>query len=164
LPLPADQISTLRWSRQAQIFTLDSVLARDPHDPAAIHSAIGIPSEHSIDCILDYHLLPSFDRSQDSTLARFDVRNQIYVCRLYGVPDTMWDVSHWRREFLYEDIRHTLAFDSFIASCPFLEGHIPIASMPANWDPRAPIRSRRPSHGPVIDAERSYPIVQPPAE
>ena len=164
LPLPADQISTLRWSRQAQIFTLDSILARDPHDPAAIHSAIGIPSEHSIDCILDYHLLPSFDRSQDAALARFDVRNQVYVCRLYGVPNTMWDVSHWRREFLYEDIRHTLAFDSFIASCPFLEGHIPVASMPANWDPRAPVRSRRPSHGPVIDAERPYPIIQPPAE
>ncbi len=69
----------------------------------------------------------------------------------------MWDVSNRRREFLYEDIRHTLAFDSFMASCPFLEGHVPIASMPANWDPRAPRRSIRPAHAPALDAERGFP-------
>jgi hypothetical protein len=157
-PLPDGQLASLRWSRQAQIFTMDAALTRDPHDPSAVNSVLGTPSQHAIDCVLDYHLLPAFDRSRDADLVRFDVRNQVYVCRLYGVPDSVWDVSNWRREFLYEDIRHTLAFDSFMASCPFLHGHTPIASMPATWDPRAPTRSRRPAHAPVIEAERSFPI------
>ena len=40
-----------------------------------------------------------------------------------------------------------MSFDNYMVTCPELEGHIPIANMPANWDPHAP--SYYPNHPPV---------------
>lgn len=157
-PLPADQPETIRWSRHAQIFSLDTALARAPLDPAAVHSAAGTPSQQTISCVLSFTLLPAYNtpsHSQD----RFHVRHQVYTCRLFSWPRVPQDDTVCQRDSLYEDICHTFAFDSFIASCPCLTGHTPVASMPANWDPRAPTRSRRPAHDPVIDAERPFPTI-----
>jgi hypothetical protein len=163
-PLPDQQPAALRWSRQAQIFTLDPILERSALDPSAVNVPTGVPLQHPIDCVLDYTLIPSFTRGSDPALSRHDVRNQIYTCRLFATNTSIHDISNWRRDFYYEDIQHTLAFDSFYAQCPFLEGHVPVASMPATWDPRAASQTRRPAHDPVIDAERALPLDDVPLD
>jgi hypothetical protein len=160
-PLPDGQQAILRWSRQAQIFSLDPVLERHADDPSVINSAIGAPSQHSIECVISFSLVSNFDRDNDADLLRFHVTNQVYACRIFAVAHTPQDVASWRRNYFYNDICHTLAFDAFIANHPFLTGHTPIASMPLTWDPRVGPRSQRPAHEPALDTERDLPIDDP---
>jgi hypothetical protein len=153
----------LKWSLQAQVYSLTPVLERFAYDPAAVNVPVGLPSQRAIDCVLDYSLVSSFDRSQDITGSRFHVRNQMYSCRLFGASSSLSALPNWRQDFFYDDICHTLAFDSFIANHPFLIGHVPVASMPTTWNPRVAPETDRPMHDPVIDAERQFPTVDPDA-
>jgi len=79
---------------------------------------------------------------------------------LFAASPSAEMLPNWRQEFYYEDICHSLAFDAFIANHPFLTGHIPIASMPFGWDPRAWLEAQRPLHDPVIDPERAFPVTE----
>jgi hypothetical protein len=158
-PLPDSQPLRLRWSSQAQIYSLDPILNRDHLDPAAVNSPSGIPVQRAIECVVDYYLIPSFNRANDTTGERFSVRNQVYTCRLFAASPSADMLPNWRQEFYYEDICHSLAFDSFIANHPFLTGHVPIASMPLGWDPRAVLEAQRPIHDPVIEPERPFPVL-----
>jgi hypothetical protein len=160
-PLPDSQPFALRWSLQAQLYSLDPILETDPLDPSAVNAPAGLPLQRTIDCVLEHTLMPSFDRSNDPDLLRFHVENQVFTCRLFGVRQDFDSLYHLRRDYYYEEIRHTLAFDSYIANHPFLTGHIPIASMPPTWDPRAVSQPNRPMHDPVLEAERAIPIVDP---
>jgi hypothetical protein len=160
-PLPDGQQASLRWSRQAQVFSLDPALARHGDDPSATNAAIGPPANHSIECVLSFDLIAGFDRDNDLDGLRFHVTNQIYSCRIFAVAHTIQDVTSWRRNYFYRDIRHTLAFDAFIANHPFLTGHSHVAAMPLSWDPRVAPRSQRPAHEPALDTERALPIDDP---
>jgi hypothetical protein len=159
-PLPDAQPFALRWSLQAQLYSLDPILETDPLDPSAVNAPAGLPLQRAIDCVLEHSLVPSFDRSNDPDLLRFHVTNQVFTCRLFGVRQDFHTVYHLRHDYYYEEIRHTLALDSYIANHPFLTGHIPIASMPPSWDPRAVPQAARPGHDPVLESERAI----PPAE
>ncbi len=129
--------------------------------PSAVNARAGLPLQRAIDCVLKHSLIPSFDRSNDPDLLRFDVNNQVFICRLFGVRQDFDSLYHLRRDFYYEEIRHTLAFDSYIANHPFLTCHIPIASMPPTWDPRAVTQANRPGHDPVLEAERAITLDNP---
>ena len=132
-PLPDDQPATLRWSSTARVCLLDSPLVRSADDPSASNAATGIPFQRSISCVLDHSLSPTFASTPER---RFDAAEQVYRCRLHAVP-SITDPLHWIRTFPYWDIRHTLAFDSYVICHPALIGHLPISNMPATWDPVA---------------------------
>ncbi len=158
-PVPDDQEPTVRWSRVARLYTLDAVFSRSADDPSAANSPAGPPIQRAIECVVDYSLMPSFVRDNDSEGDRFHVRNQVYSCRLFRhTAQSNRDMPNFRADYYYEDIRHTLAFDSFIANHPALTGHVPTATMPSTWDPRALIPSLRPSHYPVLPSERDLPL------
>jgi hypothetical protein len=61
------------------------------------------------------------------------------------------------RFFPYAQIQHTFALDSYMVSNPYLLGHIPVAHLPATWDPHAIDKARRPAHLPVPQHERDFP-------
>ncbi len=164
-PLPDSQEPFVRWSRTAQIYTLDAAFDRDPDDPSAVNSPTPTPIQRAIECVLSFSLIASYRQRRVNDDTRLDVRNQLYSCRLFQDASTAdHDRSNYVMDFFYEDIRHTLAFESFIANHPMLTGHTPIASMPMNWDPRALIPSLRPAHYPVIAPERSFPVEDPLSE
>jgi hypothetical protein len=60
------------------------------------------------------------------------------------LPDAA--VPHMLRVFLYDEIKHTYAFDCYAMAHRSLEGHVPVSHMPLNWHPHAVNRSLRPSH------------------
>jgi hypothetical protein len=106
--------------------------------------------------VLDFALKPAFiDALYDQ---RYNVRNQLFRCRIFAQALTTVDTSNWTRVYDYDDIKHTLAFETFAVCHPFLHGHTPIANMPAHWNPVA-ARAVRPMHIPEIEAERNLPLL-----
>jgi hypothetical protein len=157
-PLPDGQVSSLRWSTSAQVFVIHNALARHGDDPSAIHAAAGLPLLRPIDCVLDFSLLPSLLHLPNNSVQRLHVTNQEYRCRLLGALSSAANARPLLRTFTYDEIKHTLAFDTFLLCHPFLTGHSPVASMPATWNPCAVPPSARPMHTPDIAAERALPL------
>ena len=149
-PLPVDQPATLSWTTAAHVFLCDLPFARNPLDPSSAQVSLSTPTL-SIDCVIQHRLLAT-------TTARshpVHVTSHEYLVRFHGSPAAMQlDQGAWRA---YSDIAHTMAFDSYAVAHPFLTGHAPIMSMPANWDPYLPPPSSRPSHTALPLSERHIP-------
>jgi hypothetical protein len=155
-PIPDEQAHSVRWSSAAQIFKLEVPLSRETRDPSAVNVPSATPIQRPIDAVLDFALKLEFtDASYDQ---RYHVRNQHYRCRIFGQALTSVDTSNWTRVYDYDEIKHTLAFESFAVCHPFLNGHSAIANMPANWNPVS-TRVTRPMHVPEIEAERHMPML-----
>ena len=154
-PVPDGQPHSLRWSANAHVYSIDPAFSRVADDPSSVNSAVGggTAVQHAIECILSCAPLQHV-----SDAAASDVKNQVYSCRLFGTAPSPSASQNFIKEFYYEDIKHTLALDLFVASNSFLTGHTPVASMPPSWDPRAVAPSKRPSHYPVLDTERAFPV------
>jgi hypothetical protein len=149
-PLPVNQPATLSWTTAAHVFLCDLPFIRDPHDPSSAQVSLSTPTL-SIDCVIQHRLLAT-------TTARshpVHVTSHEYLVRFHGSSAAMQlDQGAWRS---YPDIAHTMAFDSYAIAHPFLTGHAPIMSMPANWDPYLPPQSSRPSHVALPLSERHIP-------
>ena len=155
-PIPDGQAASVRWSSVARIFTMEVPMSRHGRDPSAINVPATIPIQRPIDAVLDFASKPAFtDASYDQ---RYDVRNQLFRCRIFAQALTTVDTSNWTRVYEYDEIKHTLAFETFAVCHPFLHGHTPIANMPAHWNPVS-ARAVRPMHVPEIEAERHLPML-----
>ena len=152
-PLPVDQPATLSWTTEAHVFLCDLPFERNPSDPSSAQISLSTPTL-SIDCIIQHRLLAT-------TTARshpVHVTSHEYLVRFHGTSAAMrLDQGAWRS---YSDIAHSMAFDSYAIAHPFLTGHAPIMSMPANWDPYLPPMSARPSHAALPLSERHIPLFE----
>jgi hypothetical protein len=157
-PLPRDQPFKLTWSRAARIYTFDVELARDAFDPSATMVPTGPPGHRAIDCVLGHELDPSFDETSDTSDMRYDVRSQLYSCRVWA-PVSLTSPARPNRTFAYDQIKHTVAFENYVSACPFLTGHRPCFQMPLTWNPRAVAPNLRPLHVPELAEERGLPVV-----
>ena len=155
-PVPDSQAPSIRWSAAAQIFTLEVPLLRHSNDPSAVNVPAAAPIQRPIDAVLDFALKPEYMNALYDQ--RYDVRNQLFRCRIFAQALTSIDTSNWTRVYSYEEIKHTLAFETFSVCHPFLHGHTPIANMPAHWNPVS-ARAVRPMHVPDIEAERHLPML-----
>ena len=114
---------------------------------------MGNPGQRAIDCILSHSIVPEIDASTNpGDSSRFDVRNQIYKCRLCfaAIRGTESNIV----KFAYSEIEHSLAMDNYTLINPQLTGHRAIANMPLSWNPRIVPPSQHPMHAPEIADER----------
>ncbi len=155
-PPPADQPSTIQWSKHAHIYRYeeDESPVRSNIDPAASQVATGTPSRN-IECVLSHHPInASRDRSN---LPKTDVSRHAYVCRLFAPESTrLLPKRAPEARFSYADIAHTHAFDVYFNGQRELTGHTPTAFMPANWSPHAVPASQQPAHPAVPLHEHSF--------
>jgi hypothetical protein len=161
VPVPDMQAPSLRWSSTSQVYLVDAAFQQLAIDPSAAHASSGIPLQRAIDCVLSYSLRNDFQVALIGD-QRFHVTSQTYRCRLMGGASAL-DADNFVRQFSYDDISHTLAFDAFILCHPFLLGHRPVANMPTTWNPCIGPRSSHPMHVPDIAAEREMPLIDPEA-
>lgn len=121
---------------------------RSASDPSAAMSPLET-SSRQIECVLSHSPLRSHRDHQPRTAhQRHHVATFEYTCRMFAqdLPDS--SIPHMTRVFLYEDIKHTYAFDCYVLAHRSLEGHVSIAQMPSTFQPHAVVPSLRPSHDP----------------
>jgi hypothetical protein len=149
VPPPDGQPETLQWSKQAHVYVYPDayVPERSALDPSASMSSPA-SSGRQIECVVSHKPLRSYRAPPRTAHQRHDVSNFEYTCRMFAsnLPDAA--IPHMLRTFLYEEIKHTYAFDCYAAAHRSLEGHVPVSHMPLNWQPHAVNRSLRPSHDP----------------
>jgi hypothetical protein len=143
VPPPDDQAEIVTWSLQARIYIYpdDYIPYRSALSPASSHVATGFSTRH-IECILSHSLSPSLDRR---CAGRLLVTNQVYECRLFS-SDAPRSHTQLVISCAYDDIKHTLAFDNYVATTN-LTGHVPTSQLPINWQ-HAVMPSSRPMHRP----------------
>jgi hypothetical protein len=148
IPPPEDQPEVLQWSKQAHVYTYHDayVPERSDLDPSSSMTSIA-SAGRQIECVLSHKAISSSQQSQ-SRIPRHHVSKFEYTCRLFAanLPDA--SISHMLRVFLYDDIKHTYAFDCYVLAHRSLEGHVPVSHMPLTWQPHAVAPSLRPSHVP----------------
>ena len=150
IPPPDQQPPTLQWSKQAHLYKYPSVHVpdRSPLDPSAAMSALS-HSGRQIECVISHRPLPGYQPRQPRTAhQRHHVQNFEYTCRVFAADLPEASIPHMLRAFTYEEIKHTYAFDCYVLAHRSLEGHVPIAHMPASFQPHAVAQSLRPSHDP----------------
>jgi hypothetical protein len=150
IPPPDQQPPTLQWSKQAHLYMYPSahVPDRSPLDPSAAMSALG-HSGRQIECVISHRPLPGYQpRLPRTAHQRHHVQNFEYTCRMFAVALPESSLPLMLRTFTYDDIKHTYAFDCYVLAHRSLEGHVPIAHMPASFQPHAVLPSLRPSHDP----------------
>ena len=140
-PPPREQPMELRWSAHAHAYPVD-LPDRSELDPSASQS-VPFSTPHPIEFILD-HRHPSRWPAGAASQNPKHVVNYEYHVQFLNVPKTHVGYRQW---LPYDHVKHTMSFDNYMVTCPELEGHIPIANMPANWDPHAP--NYYPNHPPV---------------
>jgi transposase InsO family protein len=150
VPPPDSQPNVLQWSKQAHVYVYPDayVPGRSASDPSASMSTPD-SSGRQIECVLTHHPLQSYQSPRSRTAhQRHHVSNFEYICRLFAadLPDSA--IPHMQRVFLYDEIKHTYAFDCYVMAHRSLEGHLPVSHMPLNWLPHAVNPSLRPSHDP----------------
>jgi hypothetical protein len=156
-PPPADQPATIRWSKQAHVYEyVDDILpVRAAADPSASQVPTGIQQRH-IECVLSASPLHASCRPPDALPN--DVRYHMYNCRLHSTSASRQPPPTANGQiFPYDEIAHTHAFDVFFNGQSRLVGHVPVAFMPANWNPLAAHPSQRPAHPPLPPFEHSFP-------
>ncbi len=150
IPPPDQQPSTLQWSKQAHLYKYPSahVPDRSPLDPSAAMSALG-NSSRQIECVISHRPRSGYQPRQPRTAhQKHHVEHFEYTCRMFAASQPNASIPHMQRTFTYEEIRHTYAFDCYVLAHRSLEGHVPIAHMPASFQPHAVVPSLRPSHDP----------------
>ena len=143
VPPPDEQPASLKWSKQAQVYTyLDAhVPQRSDADPSASQVAADF-SGRNIECVLSHRRLRSASRQSTN------IRDFEYQCRLATSDATTDEVLRATRFFHYDEIKHTFALDCYAAANRVLTGHTPVMHMPITWNPHAVTKSFRPSHAP----------------
>ena len=159
-PTPDGQDEMVTWSKHAQVYVYcdDAVPHRSDRDPSASMVAALAPAQQ-IECVICHAPLASADRAASLRGQRNHVANQMYTCRLFAANMRQTDHPAVLRSFLYDDIKHTFAFDMYAMANRILSGHTPVAHMPINWSPHAVIRSLRPSHRPSPVFERQTVVI-----
>jgi hypothetical protein len=159
-PTPDGQDELVTWSKHAHVYVYcdDVVPHRSEDDPSATMVAALAPAQQ-IECVISHVPLPPADRNLSFRGQRNHVSNQMYTCRLFAANLRETDHPAVLRSFLYNDIRHTFAFDMYVLANRILSGHTPIAHMPLNWSPHAVVPSLRPSHRPSSVFERQTVVI-----
>jgi hypothetical protein len=154
-PAPDGQDDIVTWSKHAHAYVYcdDAVPHRSDGDPSASMVAALAPSQQ-IECVLSHTPLSPADRAAAFRNHRNHVANQMYTCRLFAANIRQTDHPAVLRSFLYDDIKHTFAFDMYVVANRNLSGHSPIMHMPINWSPHAAIAPLRPPHRPSPVYER----------
>jgi hypothetical protein len=150
VPPPDGQPSILQWSKQAHVYVYPSahVPIRSASDPSAAMSPLEF-SGRQIECVISHSPLRSHRDARPRTAhQRHHVANFEYTCRMFAQDLSDSAIPHMKRVFLYEEIKHTYAFDCYVLAHRSLEGHIPVSHMPSTFQPQAVARSLRPSHDP----------------
>lgn len=155
IPPPADQPASIKWSKHARVYSLDvaeyGCMTRNPNDPAASQVPAGPPSL-MIDCILDDEVFAEYRGPEPNHVA-----NRSYYARLWGSHQQHGSLL-LQQCYTYDQVKHSYAFDSYVACHIHLHGHTPMCAIPLGWDPHAVSKSLRPSHHPVLATEHGFPL------
>ena len=165
-PPPPFQPHRLNWSMHAKVYSLDAPLVRSVTDPASSQLTALSPCL-ALDCILTHKI--NRDAPNYCHANRDQVEFQLYSVRFWGTkgippvkPKAMlqavWDATEPQPQWLsYNDVKNTMAFDSYAINNPQLKGHSPILNMPAKWDPHAVNKALWPMHDALPAHEREFP-------